>query len=74
MNTLILLPPSIAAIVWAFCWLQRERDRKVNQTTAAAVEASTLSNEETEIALRSLNNRVTEVESHITQLTDKAFR
>lgn len=69
-----LLAPSIAAIVWAFVWLQRERDRKVNLAHAAAIEASSLAIEEQTMQLRSLNERLTAQENHISQLTDKAFR
>lgn len=69
-----LMAPSIAAIVWAFVWLQRERDRKVNLAHAAAIEASSLAIEEQTIQLRSLNERLTAQENHISQLTDKAFR
>lgn len=71
---MLTLAPSIAAIVWAFVWLQRERDRKVNLAHAAAIEASSLAVEEQTIQLRSLNERLTAQENHISQLTDKAFR
>lgn len=66
-----LLGPSFAAIVWAFVWLQRERDRKVNLAQAAAIEASTLANEEQDIRLRALDSRMIENERYITQLVDK---
>lgn len=69
-----LMAPSIAAIVWAFVWLQRERDRKINLAHAAAIEASSLAIEEQTMQLRSLNERLTAQENHISQLTDKAFR
>lgn len=69
-----LLAPSVAAIVWAFVWLQRERDRKVNLAHAAAIETSSLAIEEQTMQLRSLNERLTAQENHISQLTDKAFR
>lgn len=69
-----LIAPSIAAIVWAFVWLQRERDRKVNQAHAAAIEAHTLAIEEQTFKLRNLDERLAAQENHISQLTDKAFR
>lgn len=69
-----LIAPSIAAIVWAFVWLQRERDRKINQAHAAAIEASSLAIEEQTFKLRNLDERLAAQENHISQLTDKAFR
>ena len=71
MNWLITIPPSIAAIVWAAAWLQRERDRKINLAQAAALEAATLANEAQDIQLRDLLARTNENERIISMLSDR---
>jgi len=68
------LPPSFAFVIGAAAWLQRERDRRVNSNTQARVEAQGLAVEEHEFKLRSLSDRMTEVERNIGMLTDRAMR
>jgi hypothetical protein len=72
--TYTLIAPSIAAIVWAFVWLQRERDKKLSDAAQAAIGAHAMALEEQDIQLRALTARMNENEKHIGQLTDRALR